>query len=197
MPCPFKIGAVGTDAGNMSDTVVNDNPDVKDTGDAFLTDGEAPRLGTSRPMVSQLSNSSVFGDVDSGPVLPVVSNVLTDGSSPTLPTLPTAAQSAPVVVTAPDTAGAQSTLVDGDTPQHPMAHLMPAKMKPTEASIRAAEARAVKKKKAKKIKIAVIAGGLVFTAVVGPPLGRWLVDAINEAGSTKPDTPAVTVAPEG
>ena len=76
-----------------------------------------------------------------------------------------------------------------------MAHLMPEKLQPSEASIRAAEIRAAKKAKARKIKIGVAIGAVVFTAVVGPPVARWTIDAINEAGSTKPDEPEPTVAP--
>jgi hypothetical protein len=72
-------------------------------------------------------------------------------------------------------------------PVHPMAHLMPTKQSgPSEASRRAAEQRAISKAKAKKVKIGVISGILVVTAVVGPPLSRWVVDAVNDAG--KPST---------
>jgi len=75
-----------------------------------------------------------------------------------------------------------------------MAHLMPEKSKPSEASLRAAEARAVKKKKAKKIKIIVGGCALVVTAVLGPPLVKWTVNAVNEAGSVSKDEPAETPA---
>jgi hypothetical protein len=71
-----------------------------------------------------------------------------------------------------------------------MAHLMPTKSMPNEASRRAAEKRAAQKAKSKKVKIGVISGIIVFTAVVGPPLGKWLVDAINEAGDTTVEQPA-------
>ncbi len=72
-----------------------------------------------------------------------------------------------------------------------MAHLMPSKQMPTEASRHAAEQRAIRKAKSKKIKIGVIAGVLVVSAVVGPPLGKWLVDAVNEVGNTSTvDEPA-------
>jgi hypothetical protein len=71
-----------------------------------------------------------------------------------------------------------------------MAHLMPTKAMPNEASRHAAEIRAAQKAKSKKVKIGVIAGILVFTGVVGPPLGKWLVDAINEAGDTTVEQPA-------
>jgi hypothetical protein len=74
--------------------------------------------------------------------------------------------------------------------EHPMAHLMPQKSKPTQASIRAAEQRAIKKAKAKKIKVGVAAGALVVAAVAGPPLWSWLTNAINEAGGITTDEPA-------
>ena len=54
----------------------------------------------------------------------------------------------------------------------------------------AAEQRAAQKAKSKKIKIGVISGIIVVTAVVGPPLGKWLVDAINEVGATTVEQPA-------
>ena len=74
-------------------------------------------------------------------------------------------------------------------------NLMPEKIKPTEASLRAAEARAAKKKKAKKIKIIVSICAVVVTAVVGPPLAKWTINAVNEAGSTKKDEPTEQPAP--
>jgi hypothetical protein len=180
MPGSFKIGAQGTDAVSVSDTVANE------TTDALLLDGEAPRLGTSSaPMLPNVSPASAFGTVDSGPTLPVVSQVLTDGSAPTLPTLPVSAPIPPVPATSDTPADSA-----GSDPRHPMAHLMPEKMKPSEASLRAAEARAVKKKKAKKVKIIVGACVLAVTAVVGPPLAKWTIDAINEAGKLQEDEPA-------
>ena len=71
-----------------------------------------------------------------------------------------------------------------------MAHLMPEKTGPSEASRRAAEARAVKKKKAKKVKIIVGVCALAFTVVVGPPLAKWTMNAINEAGNVHKDEPS-------
>ena len=88
----------------------------------------------------------------------------------------------------PHATGPATTATDSpstDEPVHPMAHLMPSKQSgPNEASRRAAEKRAIQKAKAKKTKIAVISGIVVVTAVVGPPLTRWLVDAVNDAGKT-------------
>ena len=165
------------DAVTVSDTVVNE------TTNAFLLDGEAPRLGTSSaPMLPNVPPASSFANVDSGPTLPLVSQVLTDGSSPALPTLPVAAP--PTVATAELPSEVVST-----EPRHPMAHLMPEKSKPSEASLRAAEARALKKKKAKKTKIIVSVCALVVTVLVGPPLVKWTINAVNEAGSTKKDEP--------
>jgi hypothetical protein len=179
MPGPFKIGAPRTDAVCVSDTVVNETTNP-------LLDGEAPRLGTgSVPMLPNVPPpASVFSNVDSGPTLPLVSQVLTDGSAPTLPTLPVSAPTPP----APTTESA-ADMASGE-PRHPMAHLVPEKMKPSEASLRAAEARNVKKKKAKKVKIVVGVCALAVTVVVGPPLANWTIDAINEAGSTQEDEPA-------
>jgi hypothetical protein len=78
-----------------------------------------------------------------------------------------------------------------------MAHLMPEKSKPTEASLRAAQLRAEKKAKARRTKIIVGIVMLAIAAVVGPPAFRWLADAVNEAGSTKTDEePATTSVPD-
>jgi hypothetical protein len=67
---------------------------------------------------------------------------------------------------------------------------MPEKAKPSEASLRAAEARAAKRKKAKKVKIIVGVCALAVTVLVGPPLAKWTINAINEAGGVKKDEPA-------
>jgi hypothetical protein len=67
---------------------------------------------------------------------------------------------------------------------HPMAHLMPEKQKPNEASIRAAEQRAARKTRSRRIKIVVAIAAVIVAAVAGPPLVNWLVDSVNEAGST-------------
>ena len=182
MPGPFKIGAPRTDAVHVSDTVANE------TTDGLLLEGEAPRLGTSSaPMLPNVPPATAFSNVDSGPTLPVVSQVLTDGSAPTLPTLPAPSATPGVPATTETPADAAS-----NEPRHPMAHLMPGKTKPSEASLRAAEARAVKKKKAKKVKIIVWVCVLAVTAVVGPPLAKWTINAINEAGKTHEDKPAET-----
>ncbi len=125
-------------------------------------DMSAPSLPTSAPAPTHLSPDTPMSDVNALPTLP----------SPTPATGPASV-----------TDNGPKTTPTGE-PEHPMAHLMPSKAMPSEASRRAAEKRAIQKAKTKKIKIAVVAGMLVFTAVVGPPLGKWLVNAINEAGST-------------
>ena len=184
MPGSFKIGAPRTDAVTVSETVVNE------TTNALLLDGEAPRLGnSSAPMLPNVQHASVFNNVDSGPTLPVVSQVLTDGATPTLPTLPVAAPTPPAPTP-------QSGVQDNGEPRHPMAHLMPEKVGPSEASRRAAEARAAKAKKAKKVKIIVWSCVLVVTVVVGPPLAKWTMNAINEAGNMKKDEPVEAPAGE-
>ncbi|MEO6654290.1 MAG: hypothetical protein ABIP17_16730 [Ilumatobacteraceae bacterium] len=104
-----------------------------------------------------------------------------------LPTLPQAAPAVSVFETDDDIT-AVGPATTGPTGEHPMAHLMPARSKPTQASINAAEARAAKKAKAKKVKILVLVGALAVSALVGPPFVSWLTGAINEAGSTNTET---------
>ena len=162
----------------MSDTVVNNSANgVPADTSGFFLDGEAPRLGAApviaappgeRMPMTQAPAPVLLTDM---PTLPVVSPVLT---SPKAGALPGAG-----AVANPDAGEGGAP-----TPEHPMAHLMPSKSMPSEAGRRAAEIRAVRKAKAKKIKIGMIAGFLLFTVVVGPPLGRWLVNAINESGNT-------------
>lgn len=171
----------------MSDTVVNDPADAGTPADTtgFFLDGDAPRLsatptiapppgGRSEPMTPSMP--TIQNLPADAPTLPAVSPVL---SSPATTLLPSASTSADHS----DSTDGSSEAVETE-PEHPMAHLMPTKSAPTEASRRAAEIRAARKAKSKKIKIGVVAGMLVFSAVVGPPLGKWLVDAINEAGDT-------------
>jgi hypothetical protein len=168
----------------MSDTAVNGAPDTTTaTGDphrAMLLDGDAPRLATepikapapSGPM-APMPDAPTIEMAPGAPSLPLTSPVLSS----------TDAHVVPSGTRNEDGAGGGSD--DASAPaEHPMAHLMPQKSMPSEASRRAAEIRAVKKAKAKKIKIAVAVGALAFTAIVGPPLVKWLTNAINEAGST-------------
>ena len=65
-----------------------------------------------------------------------------------------------------------------------MAHLMPQKSPSSEASRRAAEARAAQKAKSKKIKIGLAVGAVIFAVVVGPPFFRWFSNALDDAGKT-------------
>ncbi len=194
MPAGFKNGAWDTDARHMSETTLNDQPATP----SFMLDGEAPRLASAplqmpsptmapapAPDAAQLAAPQLAAPPPGAPAMApaLPSPMLPSTSAPQAAvTLPTPA---PPVPTSSDTAG------DADAqPAHPMAHLMPAKSKATEASRRAAEARAAKKAKAKKIKIATVAVFLVVAAVVGPPLFRWLSDAINQAGDTSTEQPA-------
>ncbi len=155
-----------------------------------LTDGSNPVI-QSPPGVAAAIATAPASEAPSLPTLPTLPapGLPTAGAAPVLP-----APNAAVLAIPPSLVDA---VIEGepDPRKHPMAHLMPEKMKPTEASLRAAEARAAKKAKARKIKIVVWVCILAFSAVVGPPLGKWLVNAINEAGSTKPDEPPATVAP--
>lgn len=150
----------------MTDTAVT----PPSTPDEQILDSAPPRLG-STPMAPPAPLASTGTPIaptlpDAAPTLPVVSPVLTaPESSPApgddeerfapaallgdvhVPTLPDSAPAAPARV-------AEMTTAETDTESepasdHPMAHLMPAKSKPTEASLRAAEQRAIKKAKAK------------------------------------------------
>lgn len=179
---------------------------VEDASNSFLLDGDAPRLGAPKPIVPDLAAPTVTTDPDAAAPLSMVSPVLT-GDAPVLPTLPTSTptppSSAPTLPApafpAPNASefskaveSLAAEVAEEPPPPHPMAHLMPERVKPTEASLRAAELRAAKKKKARRIKIVTAVIVLAVGALAGPPLGRWLVDAINEAGSTEPDEPATT-----
>lgn len=158
----------------------------------FFLDGEMPRLATgptagvapdkrqrSTPIsVSPVTNSTPNPSLPSLPALPVISPVLSS---------PAALAHGSMPVDAPPSDDAVAVITPA---RHPMAHLMPEKMAPSEASRRAAETRAAQKKKAKRTKMIVIGCMLVFTAVVGPPLWKWLTNALDEAGKT---TPAVEV----
>jgi hypothetical protein len=158
----------------------------------FFLDGDIPRLANAPSAAPPPSARSEFRplaglpDSDSivdlpppppSPVLPLISPVLTSSAGHA---------NAPAA-----SAGAGSTDHQGEStpappPRHPMAHLMPDKVVPSESSIRAAQTRAARKAKAKRTKLIVAACMLVFTAVVGPPFWKWLTNALNEAGSTKP-----------
>ncbi len=177
----------------MSDTAVNDPSATP----MLLPDGDAPRLGTGpfpapTPQTTPLVGAPLLAPASGAPLLPPATPVLPSSGTPAPlnlspagigeAVLPPPATAAPTSCETPTKSDAQ--------PEHPMAHLMPSKSKPTEASRRAAEARAAKKAKAKKIKIAVAAGVLVVTALVGPPLFRWLSNAVNEAGNTSTEQPA-------
>jgi hypothetical protein len=193
MPEGFKNVRRGTDAAGMSDTA------TPGSLDSFLLDGEAPRLGSAPVLppaqpatptetpVGQAGMCAPTEPDDAAAALP----------QPTLP-----APALPQVSPAAPPAGSPAAGADADAvaegsaatePRHPMAHLMPAKSQQSESAAWAAELRAKKKAKARRTKIIASVVFLAVCGVVGPPLGRWLVNAINESGSTKPDEPAATV----
>lgn len=168
----------------MSDTAVNET----DTLSSFLLDGDAPRLASAAPPAATAPS---FADAPShgaagSPLLPAPSldqvPVLTALTGPSLPT----------AVPEPTLPTEGSSTADAE-PAHPMAHLMPMKQ-PSESSAWAAELRAAKKRKGRRIKIGLTVGFVAVAALLGPPLGSWLWNAINEAGDTSPE-PAATVAP--
>jgi hypothetical protein len=171
----------GTDVGHVNET------ELSAPTEGASTEDEAPRLG-SPPM---LPNVPPVADpvLNSTPPLPLVSPVLS-GDTPMLPVLPS-----PSLATARAELELPPALIDEvvasapEARRHPMAHLMPEVPKPSEAALRAAKARAVRKRKAKRHKIIAAVVLIAVAAVAGPPAGRWLIDAIDEAGSTKSDTP--------
>ncbi len=175
-------------------------------------DGDAPRLGSSTPTVAAAPPAEAAPtpaapeipaglDLPSLPSLPTAAPVLTSPTGiPSPDDAPVLAAATPTVPTGDSTNNTGDTSTDetdqdddaatSNEPVHPMAHLMPEKAAPSEASMKAAAIRAAKKKKAKKIKLGVAAGFLVVTVVVGPPLWSWLTNAINESGSVSTDEPA-------
>jgi hypothetical protein len=179
----------------MPDSAVND-----ETLGTFLLDGELPRLAAPPTPVLQSTALSVTPDAASFAPPPPGSAPLLTSAEPTLP-MPTLASpvlpgSVQVLDGTASSGGNDDTEGPADTgaPAHPMAHLMPGKVQPSESSLRAAQIRAEKKAKARKKKIIALVIALVIGAVVGPPFARWLVDAINEAGSTPTETvPPTTV----
>lgn len=170
-------------------------------------DGDAPRLGSATTTVAPAAPVDVPEspsspeipaglDLPSLPSLPTAAPVLTSATglpspddAPQLAATPTVAPSPThdETATTTDTAEPSET---ADEPAHPMAHLMPEKAAPSEASMKAAAIRAAKKKKAKKIKLGVGAGFLVVAVVVGPPLWSWLTNAVNESGGVTTEEPA-------
>jgi len=204
MPDGFKKNPWRTDAPDMSDTVVND------TTNAFLLDGDVPRLAT--PTLPPSSNLLDFEQLAGEPSSRAGGSASLPapgiGAEPVLlalagPSLPTPGGGATTPSTPIPTSSPSSTptpTADGHAalpaqPRHPMAHLMPDKPAAAEASTWAAELRAAKRAKAKKIKIGVSIGFLAFAGAVGPPLGSWLVDAINESGKTQTDDAPATTEP--
>lgn len=174
----------------MSDTATNGSLD------SFLLDGDAPRLGAATPMQpspSVLDYELLAAEPPVAPPPPVSGSMLLPpriDAEPVLlaldgPSLPT---SAPKVPSAP------SDSDDADEPRHPMAHLMPEQGSKSDSQVWAAQLRAAKKAKARKVKIVTAVVFLAVAALVGPPLGKWLVNAINESG-TSPAAPAATTVP--
>lgn len=203
MPDGFKNLAGRADAADMSDTA------TPGSLDSFLLDGDAPRLGSApllppaQPVVSGVPTLPTLPTpapaapsdaqvemptvVEAAPALPPL-----DALELAMPTLPTPSLPTPAAATSPATLD-DPTAASPAEPRHPMAHLMPAKSQPNETSAWAAELRAKQKAKARRTKIIVAVVFLAAAALIGPPLGKWLVNAINESGSTKPDAPAATV----
>jgi hypothetical protein len=174
----------------MSDTATNGSLD------SFLLDGDAPRLGAATPMQpspSVLDFELLAAEPSVGAAPPGSGSMLLPpriDAEPVLlaldvPSLPSSVPKAP---------DAQSGVEDGAEPRHPMANLMPEHGQKSDSQVWAAQVRAAKKAKARKIKILAAIVFLAVAALIGPPLGKWLVDAINESGKLS-KAPAATIAP--
>lgn len=72
-----------------------------------------------------------------------------------------------------------------------MAHLMPPRTKPTDSQLRATELRETRKKKSRRIKLLGVVASVAIGVFAGPPLATWVVDAVNDPGSTS-DEPTTT-----
>jgi hypothetical protein len=182
----FKKPSCVTDVAGVNETERSGPPtDV-------VVDNEPPKL-SGTPMLPNVAPVAA-PLLDATPSLPLVSPVLSNDALPMLPTLPSPAAKTPSAELHLPPALIDEVVASGpEERRHPMAHLMPGVHKPSEAALRAAAARAVRKRKARRNKVI---GGVAFVAVAavaGPPAAKWTIDAINEAGKTKPDTPADSV----
>ena len=157
-----------------------------------LTDVEMPRLAQTSVATPHRR------DVEP----PVITPPLSGTDLPTLP--PSAPQESPAASVPTSTAQTDASTADtGDTSptaptepegdvegqQHPMAHLMMTKAPATEASKRAAAIRAQQKAKARKVKIGIVIGFLIVAVTVGPLVGKWVIDGVNDVGNTSTDEP--------
>ena len=164
------------------------------TGATQTMRGENPtHLPRTVPIASPSADMST---PSSGlPRVPALSTVPTLPTLPTLPSLPPSAAAAPVPLLEPELVDVVHAVVEQEAsrfvhpdPQHPMAHLMPPRTKPTEAQLRANELRASNKKKGRRTKLLVVVAVVAIGAFAGPPLAAWVVTAINESGATTDQT---------
>lgn len=174
MAAPAPMGGTGTPVTN--DSAASPLPVVS----PVLSDPDAPMHTSAEAAPAPALPSLV--PAEAAPALAEAAPAV-----PSLPTLPTAAPAAPAGD--PSEVDETAAPAQGDA-EHPMAHLMGGKSAPSEASRRAAEVRAAKKAKAKKVKTLVAIGAVVVSAAAGPPLWSWFTNALDEAGDTSYDEPA-------
>ena len=175
-------------------------------GTPVATDPAAVTLPVVSPVLSDPGASMHSGNAEAAPSVPTLAptqaapalptlaptqtaptETASTQSAPSVPSLPTLPTAAPAADTSEAAEKAPAAQGDGE---HPMAHLMGGTSAPSEASRRAAELRAAKKAKAKKMKIGFAVGAVVVSAVAGPPLWSWFTDALDEAGDTSYEEPA-------
>lgn len=219
MPHRLKIRTAGTDARGMSETALTPTDETPTIAPAsMLLDSDAPRLGSvpltvptpiggGLPSATDVVHDATPVLVPSAPGTPPVLGTPavqaenggdvfgTDLPAPSIPApaLPTLPAAGPVIPSSAaqldEGADAEPAAVTTGS-EHPMAHLMGGATKVSAASQRAAEIRAAKKAKAKKMKIGFVIGALVFAAVVGPPVWSWFTNALDESGTTSTEEPA-------
>jgi hypothetical protein len=207
LAAPAPMGGAGTPVFDDSPTapalpvvspVLSDPSAPMQTGAEFatptITDAPAPTdpVGTASPTIPAptLPTAAPAAPAPAAPVAPeptvpaAAPSPVFDDAAPSIPapSLPTPAPAAPAASS--DDTDATSAPDSGDA-EHPMAHLMGGSTsKTTEASLRAAQLRAEKKAKAKKMKIYFAIGAVIVAAVVGPPLWSWFTNALDEVGTS-------------
>jgi hypothetical protein len=178
-PRPNPLPLIDTDVPQLADTahvrpaLVTDDHDTPVIARPLTSDA-----GPLLPTLPAANPPATSAPQTASPALPTASSVFTDHPIPSTPA--TAADEA-----APPAPATE----DADGSEHPMADLMATTAAAREASKRAAEARAEITAKTRRTKIIIVSVALAIGVVVGPFVGMWVIDAVNDAGSTSTDEP--------
>ena len=197
---PLRLADAGTVISPASALTTEPRPITISLPSSFATTGAIQTMRGEKPthLPRTVPIASPSADMTTpSSVLPRVPALPPVPTLPTLPTLPTnaAVAAAPVPLLEPELVDVVHAVVEQEEsrfvhtgPQHPMAHLMPPRTKPTEAQARANDLRASNKKKARRTKVLVVVAVVAIGAFAGPPLAAWVVNAINESGATTDPT---------